>query len=101
MTQRGPWEVKKRLSVLFGENYNRVKSQGKCECRLKRQSQARMNAPAPNPSQEFLEKLGAEKEDTKKWFYLIPFSRILLETVAAAGSALRDAAELARPYNCL
>ena len=54
-------------------------------------------APAPNAAQQaFLGKLGTERENIKKLFYLITFSRILLETLAAAGGGLRDAASLTR-----
>ena len=60
-----------------------------------------MDAPPPAPAlnaaqQAFLGKLGTERENIKKLFYLITFSRILLETLAAAGGGLRDAASLTR-----
>ena len=60
-----------------------------------------MDAPPPalalNAAQQaFLGKLGTERENIKKLFYLITFSRILLETLAAAGGGLRDAASLRR-----
>ena len=44
----------------------------------------------------FVEKLGKEDETARKYFYLITLSRILLGTLSALGSGLRDAATLTR-----
>ena len=44
----------------------------------------------------FVQELGQEDGDARKFFYLVKFSRLLLGTLAAAGGALRDAASLSR-----
>ena len=43
-----------------------------------------------------MHKLGEEDDKARKFFYLITFSRILPETLAVAGGALRDVATLQR-----
>ena len=58
-----------------------------------------MNVPAPAPNaseQVFRDKLGPETAGAHKFFYLITFSRILADTLAAAAGNLRDAAGLTR-----
>jgi len=52
--------------------------------------------PPNEARQQFLDKLGSETQDAHKFFYLITFSRILPETLAAAAGNLRDAASLTR-----
>ena len=44
----------------------------------------------------FVEKLGKEDAKARKYFYLITFFRILLGTLSALGSGLRDVATLTR-----
>ena len=53
--------------------------------------------PLRNDAQQaFATKLGSETDGLRKTFYLITFSRILDETLIAAGGQLQDAGALAR-----
>ena len=56
-----------------------------------------MQASRPDgEAHAFVQKLGQEDGDARKFLYRVKFSRLLFGTLAAAGGALRDAASLSR-----
>ena len=52
-------------------------------------------------SEDWLGQLGAEEAGAKKWVYLITFSCLLAETIAAATGELRDLATITRKEICM